>query len=76
MENARTALEDMRGEDLTKEFVLGHGDNVMMRTQLGETIITTINHLVHHRGQLSVYLRLKNENVPSIHGPSADTKGF
>ena len=31
-----------------------------------------LNHLVHHRGQLSVYLRLNNIPVPSIYGPSAD----
>jgi len=31
-----------------------------------------MNHLIHHRGQLSVYLRLNNVPVPSIYGPSAD----
>lgn len=31
-----------------------------------------MNHMVHHRGQLSVYLRLNNISVPSIYGPSAD----
>jgi uncharacterized damage-inducible protein DinB len=31
-----------------------------------------INHIVHHRGQLSVYLRLNDISVPSIYGPSAD----
>jgi uncharacterized damage-inducible protein DinB len=34
-----------------------------------------INHLIHHRGQLSVYLRLNDIAVPSIYGPSAD-EGF
>lgn len=34
-----------------------------------------INHLVHHRGQLSVYLRLKDVPIPSIYGPSADDPG-
>jgi uncharacterized damage-inducible protein DinB len=32
----------------------------------------TINHLVHHRGQLTVYLRLIDVPVPSIYGPTAD----
>jgi len=32
----------------------------------------TINHLVHHRGQLTVYLRLVDVAVPSIYGPTAD----
>jgi len=31
-----------------------------------------MNHVIHHRGQLSVYLRLNNVAVPSIYGPSAD----
>jgi uncharacterized damage-inducible protein DinB len=31
-----------------------------------------LNHLIHHRGQLSVYLRLKNVPLPSIYGPTAD----
>ena len=35
-----------------------------------------MNHLIHHRGQLSVYLRLNNIPVPSIYGPSADESGF
>ncbi|RYY37199.1 MAG: damage-inducible protein DinB, partial [Sphingobacteriaceae bacterium] len=37
---------------------------------------TTINHMVHHRGQLTVYLRMNGLKVPSIYGPSADDKGF
>ena len=31
-----------------------------------------MNHLIHHRGQFSVYLRLKNVPVPAIYGPTAD----
>ena len=31
-----------------------------------------MNHLIHHRGQLTVYLRLKNVPVPSVYGPTAD----
>jgi uncharacterized damage-inducible protein DinB len=31
-----------------------------------------MNHMIHHRGQLSVYLRLKNVSLPSIYGPTAD----
>lgn len=48
----------------------------------GQTIFTmprvvclrsfVVNHLIHHRGQLSVYLRLNDVPVPSIYGPSAD----
>lgn len=36
----------------------------------------TINHLAHHRGQLTVYLRLLDQTVPAIYGPSADDQRF
>ena len=39
-------------------------------------IATTLNHWVHHRGQLTVYMRLNDIPVPSIYGPSADEKNF
>jgi uncharacterized damage-inducible protein DinB len=39
-------------------------------------IADTFTHLAHHRGQLSVYLRLNGATVPSIYGPSADDKRF
>src|SRR5262249_9388405 len=37
---------------------------------------TVFNHLAHHRGQLTVYLRLNEKPVPAIYGPSADEKQF
>jgi uncharacterized damage-inducible protein DinB len=36
----------------------------------------TMNHLAHHRGQLTVYLRLNDRTVPAIYGPSADDQRF
>lgn len=36
----------------------------------------TLNHLAHHRGQLTVYLRLTEQPVPAIYGPSADDQQF
>ncbi len=52
----------------------------------GETLMTmpkqalvralVLNHWIHHRGQLSVYLRLIDVSVPSIYGPSADENPF
>jgi uncharacterized damage-inducible protein DinB len=41
-----------------------------------DNIGPSIRHLVHHRGQLTVYMRLNNIAVPSIYGPSADERGF
>ncbi|PYO94552.1 MAG: damage-inducible protein DinB [Gemmatimonadetes bacterium] len=37
---------------------------------------TVLNHLVHHRGQLTVYLRLNNAPVPAVYGPTADEPNF
>jgi uncharacterized damage-inducible protein DinB len=76
MDKARKALTDMTADDLTKDFVLKHGDKILTTSPVGETISSTINHLVHHRGQLTVYLRLNDKIVPSIYGPSADVGGF
>jgi len=39
-------------------------------------IAETFTHLAHHRGQLTVYLRLNDVPVPSIYGPSADEQTF
>jgi uncharacterized damage-inducible protein DinB len=37
---------------------------------------SVFNHLAHHRGQLTVYLRLNEADVPAIYGPSADEPSF
>lgn len=55
-----------------EEWKLRHGDKVFMTTTKGEMCRQTFGHLAHHRGQLSVYLRLNDIPVPQIYGPSAD----
>ncbi len=37
---------------------------------------TVLNHLAHHRGQLTVYLRLNDARVPAVYGPTADEPNF
>ena len=76
MEAARNALKTLKDEDLSKEFQLKHGDKLLMATPVDESISSAINHMVHHRGQLTVYLRLQDKKIPSIYGPSADSGGF
>lgn len=76
MEAARGALKSLKDEDLSKEFQLKHGDKLLMATPVGESISSAINHMVHHRGQLTVYLKLLDKKIPSIYGPSADSGGF
>jgi uncharacterized damage-inducible protein DinB len=39
-------------------------------------VADTFTHLAHHRGQLTVYLRLNDALVPAIYGPSADDRTF
>jgi uncharacterized damage-inducible protein DinB len=69
------ALGEMSDEKLTDTFTLMAGPDVSFsapkRVMLRGFVL---NHLIHHRGQLSVYLRLLDVPVPSIYGPSADEK--
>jgi uncharacterized damage-inducible protein DinB len=51
---------------------LKRGDQVFFTAPRAVIVRQTINHLVHHRGQLTVYLRLVDVAVPSIYGPTAD----
>ena len=54
---------------------LKHGDHVPMTLPRRAVVRMHINHMVHHRGQLSVYLRLIDVPVPSMYGLSADERG-
>ncbi len=54
------------------KWTLKRGDQVFFTAPRGVIVRQTINHLVHHRGQLTVYLRLIDVPVPSIYGPTAD----
>jgi uncharacterized damage-inducible protein DinB len=69
---AREALASVREADLDSPWSLKMGDKILMTSPKGATARSHINHLVHHRGQLSVYLRLLDIPVPSIYGPTAD----
>jgi uncharacterized damage-inducible protein DinB len=73
---AKQAFRELSMEDLSKSFVLRNGDQVLISSPLIENISSTLNHWVHHRGQLTVYMRLNDILVPSIYGPSADEKTF
>jgi uncharacterized damage-inducible protein DinB len=76
LKTAANALANITEEQLSKPFELKHGDQLLMSSPKLESIGSTLNHLVHHRGQLTVYMRLNNIAVPSIYGPSADDKHF
>lgn len=69
---ARAALESTTGDALAVDWSLKHGDRVLSTTARGDVVRQHLNHLIHHRGQLSVYLRLLDVPLPSIYGPTAD----
>jgi hypothetical protein len=73
---AKNALSNISDEALAETFYLKNNGQVLVSLPKKDNIGPTINHLVHHRGQLTVYMRLNNLPVPSIYGPSADDRGF
>ena len=76
LDGAKTALQNVSDDELQKSFTLKANGKVMYTAPKIQDIGTTINHWVHHRGQLTVYMRLNDIAVPSIYGPSADDKNF
>src|SRR5262249_57000438 len=72
----RSAFEKTTEEHLQKKWRLLARGQVVMEAPRYEMIQDTINHWAHHRGQMTVYLRLMGAKVPAIYGPSADDKQF
>lgn len=73
---AKDALQGVKNGDLDATFELKANGAVVYSGTKRANIESTINHMVHHRGQLTVYMRLNNIAVPSIYGPSADDRSF
>ncbi|MGQ0701634.1 MAG: DinB family protein [Gemmatimonadales bacterium] len=73
---AREALSAAPDEDFGKPWALKFGGQVLFSSTRGATVRQTISHLVHHRGQLTVYLRLLDVPIPSIYGPTADERAW
>jgi uncharacterized damage-inducible protein DinB len=61
---------------LTTNWRLLAGGHVVLNQPRHVVLRDTLNHLAHHRGQLTVYLRLTGRVVPAIYGPSADDQSF
>jgi uncharacterized damage-inducible protein DinB len=61
---------------MTTNWRLLVGGNVVMEQPRHVVLRDTLNHLAHHRGQLTVYLRLNEQPVPALYGPSADDQRF
>ena len=70
---AKIILAETPDETFLTDWTMRNGEQVyftMPKVAVMRTFV--MNHIVHHRGQLSVYLRLNDIPVPSIYGPSAD----
>jgi len=77
VQKAREVLSRTTDEFLlTTNWKLLAGGKVVMDQPRHIVLRDTLNHLAHHRGQLTVYLRLAGATVPAIYGPSADDQRF
>jgi uncharacterized damage-inducible protein DinB len=73
---AREAFDKTTDEHLMTNWQLKAAGNVVAEAPRQEMIQDTLLHWAHHRGQMTVYLRLLGAKVPAIYGPSADDKEF
>jgi uncharacterized damage-inducible protein DinB len=71
-EQTRQAIAAATDEDMQKTWSFSFAGQHVFSAPRPEVIRSFINHLVHHRAQLGVYLRLRDIPVPGMYGPSAD----
>lgn len=77
MEYARAQLGEMPDADLGTPWKVVRGEQVLLSMPRGAALRTILlNHSYHHRGQLTVYLRLNGIPLPSVYGPTADEPPF
>jgi uncharacterized damage-inducible protein DinB len=72
----REALQRSSEQHLQTPWRLKARGEVVATASRFDMICDTFNHWVHHRGQLTVYLRLVGAKVPALYGPSADDQHF
>ena len=68
----RSSLAAAAMEDWALTWKLLYGGEVVDSRSREDVLRNTINHFVHHRGQLTVYLRMKGVPLPPLYGPTAD----
>jgi uncharacterized damage-inducible protein DinB len=70
---ARQAIENVKDEDLGEPWSLLHAGKPLFTMPRAAVIRTfVLNHLIHHRAHLCVYLRMNDVPVPGLYGPSGD----
>ncbi|HEX6465127.1 MAG TPA: DinB family protein [Vicinamibacterales bacterium] len=73
VKSARAKLADQTDASLLAPWTLKNGGHEMFTMpRLSVLRSFVLNHVIHHRGQLTVYLRLQNVPLPSLYGPTAD----
>jgi uncharacterized damage-inducible protein DinB len=70
--DSRAAIEAVQDQDWDVTWALEHGGQELMSAPRWQVVRMHMSHLVHHRAQLGVYLRLLDVPVPSMYGPTAD----
>ena len=76
IEAAAGLLEKQPDERMGEKWRLRSGDHVLFEMPRALVVrFVGLNHVIHHRGQLSVYLRMLDVPLPSIYGPTADDAG-
>jgi uncharacterized damage-inducible protein DinB len=69
----RARLTETTDAEMMSPWTLKHGSHEIFTMPRISTFRSFVmNHMIHHRGQLSVYLRLKDVPLPSMYGPTAD----
>ncbi len=71
---ARAALQQAGSVDLDAEWQMRRNGMAFAKYPRAVALATQLSHMVHHRGQLSVYLRLLDVPIPGMYGPSADDR--
>ncbi|MBS1949133.1 MAG: hypothetical protein JST47_15335 [Bacteroidetes bacterium] len=75
LNEAIMALENANDTELEENWVVKKGNHVVYELKKKVAVRSwALNHTIHHRGQLSVYLRMLDVPVPGMYGPSADEK--
>jgi uncharacterized damage-inducible protein DinB len=75
--STKALLGAMSDEDLVSNWsLMREGQPIFSLPKIGVVRMVVLNHVYHHRGQLSTYLRTLDVALPSIYGPSADENPF
>jgi uncharacterized damage-inducible protein DinB len=72
---AREALASTADEDMKVDWTFRHGDHVIFtRPRAAVLRSAVLSHIIHHRAQLGVYLRMLDVELPPVYGPTADSQ--